>query len=130
MAGFIVWHSASVWADEIDLTELPAQIANECGSPQNWVTVFDKAEVRFQPPPDAEYGKLVCVLGEIRKTSGAKFGFVGNEADPNTRLQEPNRYIAVGLENQIASLAKAATSEGWVIGKTAKAGDGTTFLLF
>ena len=87
-------------------------------------------EVHFAPSPNAKYENVDCALAKLRRGHIQKLGFIGNEADPNAVLKEPYRYIVEGSGAHIAALTAAARADGWIIVKSAKADDGTSFLIF
>lgn len=61
-----------------NLHDLPKRIAKRCGTPPEWVSVAGKDGVRLQPPPDADYSKVDCILKELQPKNGLKLGFIGN----------------------------------------------------
>lgn len=87
-------------------------------------------EVHFAPSPDEKYENVDCAFAKLKKGHVEKMGFIGNEADPNAVLDEPYEYVVEGSAPQIAALSAAAQSEGWIIVTSAKADDGTLFLVF
>ena len=113
-----------------NLHNLPAKIAKRCGTPPGWVSVAGKDEVHIQPPPDADYSKVDCVLKELQPKSRLKLGFVGNEADPNRVLTPGWTYIAEGTVPALTVLADEVRKAGWIAGSLAKENDGTGFLPF
>ena len=112
------------------LHNLPARIAKRCGTPLGWVSVAGKDEVHIQPPPDADYSKVDCILKELQPKSRLKLGFVGNEADPNRVLSPGGTYVAEGTVSALTTLADEVRKAGWIAGSLAKADDGTGFLPF
>lgn len=109
---------------------LPRQIAKRCGTPTGWVSVTGKDEVHLQPPPDANFAKVDCILAQLRPKKGIKLGFIGNEADPNRALVPGWSYVASGSTDVLANLANEARKAGWIVGSLARADDGTGFLTF
>ncbi|RYG55639.1 MAG: hypothetical protein EON56_05340 [Alphaproteobacteria bacterium] len=87
-------------------------------------------EVRLQPPPDEDFESLECALDRLKKSTGLKFGFVGNELDPDTVLSRPLRYIAEGTRSQISALSNAALAEKWTVIMRALGSHGLTLLQF
>jgi len=117
-------------ADARNWRGLPQRIAKHCGTPPDWVSVTGKDEVRLQPPPDADYVKVDCILMQLRPKKGIKLGFIGNEADPTQLLDPGWSYIASGSIDLLTSLASEARKAGWITGPIAKADDGTGFVTF
>jgi len=109
---------------------LPRRIAKRCGTPPEWVSVTSEDEVHLQPPPDADYTKVDCILMQLRQKKGIKLGFIGNEADPNQALDPGWSYIASGSIGALTTLAIEARKAGWITDPIAKADDGTGFLTF
>ena len=94
------------------------------------MTVAAGDEIRIQPPPDADYNKVDCILGELKARQVTKLGFVGNEADPNRVLRPAWSYIAGGRIDVLTTLAQEVRKAGWVVDKLPRSDDGTGFLLF
>ena len=113
-----------------DLKGLPKKVARKCQTPVEWLSVRPPDEVQVRLTPDADFSKVDCVLAYVRKTSGLKLGFVGNEADPNQPLNPAWSYIAGGRVEALENLAREVKTAGWIAGTFAKAADGTGFLLF
>lgn len=113
-----------------NLRDLPKRIAKHCGTPPEWVSVARRDEVHLQPPPDADYSKVDCILKELQPKNGLKLGFVGNEADPNRVLSPGWSYVAGGTISALTVLADEVRKAGWIAGPLAKADDGTGFLPF
>lgn len=109
---------------------LPQLIAKRCGTPPEWVSVVSKDEVHLQPPPEADYAKVDCILAQLRLQKGIKLGFIGNEADPNSVLNPGWSYVASGSVGALTKLGLEARNAGWIVGPIAKADDGTGFLTF
>lgn len=109
---------------------LPKRIAKHCKTPPEWISITRQNEVYLQPPPDADYSKVDCILMELRKRGGIKLGFVGNEVDPNRVLNPSWSYIAGGSVSALTALANEVRKAGWISGGLAKAEDGTGFLTF
>ncbi|HEX4738346.1 MAG TPA: hypothetical protein VH331_12380 [Allosphingosinicella sp.] len=56
-------------------------ITSKCGLPNSALKLVGTKELHVQPPPDASYGKVECLLGELKKANlPLNIGFVGNEA--------------------------------------------------
>jgi hypothetical protein len=56
------------------------RIATGCGLPARTLTLKGKDQLHFQPPSDARYEDVDCVLTALKKTDmPVKMGFVGNE---------------------------------------------------
>jgi len=104
------------------------RIEQACNLKTGTVTAVG-TEVHFDPSPNEKYQNLDCALAKLKPAHAEKIGFIGNEVYPNTVLNEPHRYIIEGTANQIANLTAAARASGWIIVKSAKADDGTSFLL-
>lgn len=115
---------------ESSIKNLPAEISRKCKTPIDWVKVGTGRSVMLQPSPDASYGKIDCVLAEIKRQDDIDLGFIGNEADPNQVISPPWSYIAGGKIDVLQALATEIQKAGWVVGSLAKADDGTGFLLF
>ena len=105
------------------------RIERACNLPKGTITAVAD-EVHLAPSPSEKYENVDCALAKLKKGHVEKMGFVGNEADPNAALDEPYEYVVEGSASKITALAAAAQSEGWIIVKSAKADDGTTFLVF
>lgn len=60
------------------------KIAADCRLPATTLKLVGTEDLRVQPPPDAEYEQVDCVLKALKKTDfPQKMGFVGNESyDP------------------------------------------------
>ena len=112
------------------IKSLPSEISRKCNTPIDWVKVGTGRSVMLQPSPDASYGKVDCVLAELRRKGDIDLGFIGNEADPNEVISPPWSYIAGGKIDVLQALATEIQKAGWVLGSLAKADDGTGFLLF
>lgn len=64
------------------------KIALGCGLPATSLKLVGTDDVHFQPPPDARYERVDCVLAALKKTDmPTKMGFVGNE----TPAPDPQR---------------------------------------
>jgi hypothetical protein len=56
-------------------------ITSKCGLPGSALKLEGTEELHVQPPPDASYGKVECLLTELKKANlPVNIGFVGNEA--------------------------------------------------
>ncbi len=57
----------------------------KCHTPKKWLRYAGGDEFRFKPPASAKYGKIECLLAQLRKSSvPMNLGFVGNEALPES----------------------------------------------
>ena len=113
-----------------DLKSLPAAISKKCDTPVGWVAIEGNNEVHLSPSPNADFGKIECILREVQAHPNVSLGFVGNEADPNQVLPSAWSYIAGGSIDALTNLSIEVKKAGWEIGTFAKADDGTGFLLF
>lgn len=121
---------APVSLDAKSLRDLPKRVAKRCSTPIEWISVSGKDEVHLQPPPDADYAKVDCILKELQAKNALKAGFVGNEADPNRPLNPGWSYIAGGRITTLTALSNEARKAGWIVGLLARADDGTGYLTF
>lgn len=56
------------------------QIADKCGLPRSSLRLVGDDELHMQPPADARYESVDCMLSEVRSSGlPLKLGFVGNE---------------------------------------------------
>jgi hypothetical protein len=56
-------------------------ITSKCGLPSSALKLVGTKELHVQPPPDADYEKVECLLTELKKANlPVNIGFVGNEA--------------------------------------------------
>ena len=56
------------------------RIAVQCGLPDSALKLEGEDQLHVQPPPDASYDSVDCVLTALRKADlPLKMGFVGNE---------------------------------------------------
>ena len=56
-------------------------ITSKCGLPTSALKLVGIKELHIQPPPDASYWKVECLLTELKKANlPVNIGFVGNEA--------------------------------------------------
>ena len=62
-------------------SNLPQRIAAKCQTPVSWVAIGRNGRLIVNPPPNANYKKVDCVLEELRPDL-AGIGFIGNEALP------------------------------------------------
>lgn len=113
---------------EPDLDALVDKVINVCKVPASYISVVDD-ELRVNPAPDADFEKVDCMLGHIRDANVQKFGFIGNELDPNAVLGSALRYIVVASESEIDALMASRDFQYWRIEKLANADDGTRFLI-
>ncbi|MCW1432421.1 hypothetical protein OLX23_25220 [Novosphingobium sp. JCM 18896] len=74
------------------------EIDRDCGLKDGALALVGN-ETRLQPPPDDNFDSLECALDRPTKLTGLKFGFVGNELDPDVVLRQLFRYIAEGTES-------------------------------
>jgi hypothetical protein len=125
----IVCDASPAEAQETEKVEEAARIESECGLETGTITIIGD-QISFRPSPDEAYENVDCGLGRLMGADIGKLGFVGNEADPNTLLHAPVRYIAEGSTAEITALTKAAEAENWTINKTATATDGTAIIQF
>ena len=56
------------------------RITSECGLPSSAIVLQPDGEVRLQPPPDATYVQVDCMLRKTRGANIRNLGLVGNEA--------------------------------------------------
>jgi hypothetical protein len=106
------------------------QIADKCRLHRDFFTIGQGAELHVRPNPDDAYENVDCALAELKKFTGIRMGFVGNEVDEDAVLKRPYAYIAGSSLSALESLAAEVRSAGWVVEKLAKADDGTGFLTF
>ena len=93
------------------------------------VLTADKGEIHFAPSPDDNFKQIDCALARL-KGKTEKFGFVGNELDPNAVLTEPYRYIAMGTTKQVTDLESAVRQERWLVISSAQMTNGEKVLSF
>ncbi|MBA4755615.1 MAG: hypothetical protein EPO45_05720 [Sphingobium sp.] len=56
------------------------KISDKCGLPRSTLNLRGKDELQLQPPLDAKYEAVDCILKELKKANyPLKMGFVGNE---------------------------------------------------
>jgi len=125
----VLLSSAPAMAGQSRLSRKVQHIEQACKLTTGTLTAVGD-EVHFAPSPNEKYENVDCALAKLKKGRVEKLGFVGNEADPSAVLQEPYRYIVEGTATAIAGLTAAVRASGWIIDKSAKADDGTSFLVF
>lgn len=116
-------------AQVTDKAKGAARIESDCGLKKGTLTIHGES-VWLSPSQDEAYERIDCALAQLRTGGLGKFGFVGNEADPNAVLRPPLRYIAEGSSVQVTALVSAARADKWVITRTATASDGTAIAQF
>ena len=122
-------NAAPAAAQTVDRAKEAANIETECGLKTGTITVVGDG-VRFQPSQGEAYANVDCALSRLSKANLGNIGFVGNEANPNSILKPPLRYIAEGSTAEMDALVKAARAEKWVINKIASASDGSVIVQF
>ena len=60
--------------------QLMNEITTKCGLPEDRLQLIGGQELRVRPDPNDQYGRVDCMLGELKKVPGVRMGFVGNEA--------------------------------------------------
>lgn len=121
--------AADAIASPSKLSRKVQRIERACKLPAETITAVGD-EIQFSPSSNENYEHVACALAKLAEGQVEKIGFIGNEADPDGMLKEPQRYIAEGTTTQIADLSAAVRAGGWIIIKSAKADDGTMFLIF
>jgi hypothetical protein len=43
------------------------EISTKCHTPRGWLRLGTGGSIMFTPPPNANYARIMCVLGEVKR---------------------------------------------------------------